>query len=570
MSCQAVRTVHQQTQPKSWFLLAKTSTRKTSHGWNLVWASHCWAWSSGEVHGVPPKELNLNQVYTNHCLRSTAITVLDGDGFEAWHITAVSGHKNESTVKAYSVKCSPHQKEADVQQPCQSCRDWRSNPTQEIQASWDSLCPTPRSESSWRKCTCPDQLSGNPESSHGKQWWNSHEHPGHSWVPASKPQCSSSCWQPNTVPARKHPPSNGAEHCCPTTNAAKPNDATKLCWAAFQMANNYTVGNPNMPVIPKMWFPNSNVTINYNFGPQKWMENTQRNHQKWIIFVRSVIKHWRNLFAFCDLSRKKLQKWQTKWIYFCSISKQSVIKRMRNRNQDGFIYQFRVRHWNKSSNFCSKQASSSQKNNKQNIVILLRNIQWLSSAFALAPPQNIHFERFRKIYSLQKLKKATVYFFKKSQHLLYIFWLSWTFRLKTVVLAEGKGGKGHPDPPWSENTRTVGTKTFLLSLSLPPRLPRADHPHKNSVYIVTLSVSASSLSSDLWFLILPDIPGRKTRILCSRADSVFLSLSLSLSLPLYSYQWVHENTTLFCLSLTLFFLPLSLSGACPPVLLRDS
>ena len=47
----------------------------------------------------------LSKLYTNHCIRSTVITALDAQGFEARHITAVSGHKSENTIKSYSTKC---------------------------------------------------------------------------------------------------------------------------------------------------------------------------------------------------------------------------------------------------------------------------------------------------------------------------------------------------------------------------------------------------------------------------------------------------------------------------------
>ena len=51
------------------------------------------------------EKANLSRMYTNHCIRSTCITNLDESGFEARHITAVSGHKSETTIKNYSVKC---------------------------------------------------------------------------------------------------------------------------------------------------------------------------------------------------------------------------------------------------------------------------------------------------------------------------------------------------------------------------------------------------------------------------------------------------------------------------------
>ena len=48
------------------------------------------------------KEANLSRIYTNHSIRATAVTILDKSGFEARHIMTVSGHRNESSTRAYS------------------------------------------------------------------------------------------------------------------------------------------------------------------------------------------------------------------------------------------------------------------------------------------------------------------------------------------------------------------------------------------------------------------------------------------------------------------------------------
>ena len=45
------------------------------------------------------------QNYMNHSICATVIGTLDTKGFEARHITAISSHKNESTIKTYSKKC---------------------------------------------------------------------------------------------------------------------------------------------------------------------------------------------------------------------------------------------------------------------------------------------------------------------------------------------------------------------------------------------------------------------------------------------------------------------------------
>ena len=47
-------------------------------------------------------EYKLSKVYTNHCIRSTAVSVLDNNNFEARHIMRVSSHKSETSIRSYS------------------------------------------------------------------------------------------------------------------------------------------------------------------------------------------------------------------------------------------------------------------------------------------------------------------------------------------------------------------------------------------------------------------------------------------------------------------------------------
>ena len=76
-------------------------------------------WYEGRVVGKDPlinfmktlsKDLKLSVSYTNHLIRSTVITTLDNAGFEARHIMQLSSHKNEATIKEYSVKCPDNKK----------------------------------------------------------------------------------------------------------------------------------------------------------------------------------------------------------------------------------------------------------------------------------------------------------------------------------------------------------------------------------------------------------------------------------------------------------------------------
>ncbi|XP_071494109.1 zinc finger MYM-type protein 2-like [Diadema antillarum] len=56
----------------------------------------------GNKMAVISSEAKCSRVYTNHCLRATAINKLDTAGFEARHIMSISGHKSESSIKHYS------------------------------------------------------------------------------------------------------------------------------------------------------------------------------------------------------------------------------------------------------------------------------------------------------------------------------------------------------------------------------------------------------------------------------------------------------------------------------------
>ena len=65
----------------------------------------------GELMPTLSKKCHLSKRYTNHSLRSSAITILDEAGFTSRHIMTVSGHRSESSLKHYSSKTSNSMKE---------------------------------------------------------------------------------------------------------------------------------------------------------------------------------------------------------------------------------------------------------------------------------------------------------------------------------------------------------------------------------------------------------------------------------------------------------------------------
>ena len=50
------------------------------------------------------KAANLSQVYTNHCIRATAITLWSDAGLSNCHIMTLSGHRNENSLKSYNAR----------------------------------------------------------------------------------------------------------------------------------------------------------------------------------------------------------------------------------------------------------------------------------------------------------------------------------------------------------------------------------------------------------------------------------------------------------------------------------
>ena len=199
------------------------------------------------------EDLNLDNVYTNHSIRATVITTLDNDGFEARHIMKLSSHKNESTIKQYSIQCPDTKKKemfeslshaligpkakkqktstvsttnTDKQQVPDNVKDVILNlPNFELQSISDQFD------------TIDDDLLANlvydiqQEPPVTKQIDDTDQNKTVGTLEVSK------VLQPNT-----------------SLNVNQPHVSVK------------NVQNQCFPIMPQLYFPHSNVTINYNFN----------------------------------------------------------------------------------------------------------------------------------------------------------------------------------------------------------------------------------------------------------------------------------------------------------------
>ena len=178
--------------------------------------------------------------YTNHSIRATVIGTLDSKGFEARHITAISSHKNETTIKTYAKKC-PEQKKrqmydalnetlvpkrrklpcSTVSKPSENTSDKQALPTIDIQEV--------------QKLTSPSNTNNN----------NNENLP---------PEFELKLFEDDETDdfLMEYLRSNPID---PTTTAPI-NTSTTTTMASK---------TNSIPIMPKMLFQNSNVTINYNF-----------------------------------------------------------------------------------------------------------------------------------------------------------------------------------------------------------------------------------------------------------------------------------------------------------------
>ena len=88
--------------PKNEFLFQRPKKEVSSDA--VVWHDNkvVGERSLGDMMKRISKDANLSSIYRNRSIRATAVAVLDKSEFEVRHIITVSGHRNESSIRAYS------------------------------------------------------------------------------------------------------------------------------------------------------------------------------------------------------------------------------------------------------------------------------------------------------------------------------------------------------------------------------------------------------------------------------------------------------------------------------------
>ena len=168
--------------------------------------------------------------YTNHSIRAMCIGSLDSAGFEARHIMAISSHKNETTIRQYSTKCPENKKKEMYQHLADNL----------LPVPAETVSAPPTSTIEWQELR--DITNKNYDKT------NVDLPPNFDLVPFDTDDDDLLNQYLDTNDMLLN-----------LTNTTNNQNTT--------MTRN--INNTNtMPIVPKMYFPNSNVTINYNFS--KW------------------------------------------------------------------------------------------------------------------------------------------------------------------------------------------------------------------------------------------------------------------------------------------------------------
>ena len=205
------------------------------------------------------EEANLESSYTNHSIRATCISKLDTHGFEARHITAISSHKSESTIREYSVKCPENKRKQmfdALAQNFQTIKKPKVEPASTVTniRSDNALLPLHDSTNTSNQNNANNDTLPDADNMQLLNFDPLNDKDLYDFVTQTE-KALQNLEQNNTTPP---PPP-------PQQQIAQYNPETHNTSSVVTVTNN-TNKPSSMPVIPRMYFPNSTVTINYNIS----------------------------------------------------------------------------------------------------------------------------------------------------------------------------------------------------------------------------------------------------------------------------------------------------------------
>ena len=193
----------------------------------------------------------LSTTYTNHCIRASTVTELDTQGFEARHIMAVSGHKSENSIKNYSSVCPDNKKEQMSDALARKMNKNQSETAPNAIGNNSETCrPVPQEVQNLNTANFDivpllNEMDNDPlESEDFLQMIDKIEKENQHLIPSVTQPVPQPITTTTAVSMSKNPPVNNL--------------------ASNMNYNSITQNVNRAPLLPHMFFPHSNVTINYN------------------------------------------------------------------------------------------------------------------------------------------------------------------------------------------------------------------------------------------------------------------------------------------------------------------
>ena len=204
------------------------------------------------------KSVKLDGKYTNHSICATVINTLDMAGFEAHHIIKLMFHKNESTVKEYATKC-PENKRKEM-----------------FQSLSDAMLPKSKKSKPPNATNATASCSTEPNTVTLADVQN--DLPNFTLQPIDEIETIDDSLLTNLI----YDIPNETENNDPNEQILEENAVAVQNQTPQNITPNFplqpktpkktintqfnTINNQAMQHFPAMYFPNSNVTINYNFS----------------------------------------------------------------------------------------------------------------------------------------------------------------------------------------------------------------------------------------------------------------------------------------------------------------